>query len=80
MFPFRRRRQPLPPRDFPLVLRHAWRTDLSPKIGRLRALERLNGPRTERPPSIIERARRGRIAALNGVAVERSEIGVMAAE
>lgn len=74
------RRQPLPPRDFPLVLRHAWRTDLSPKIGRLRALEPVSGPRTERPPRVIERARRGRIAALNGLAVAGREIGMIAAE
>jgi len=80
MFPFRRRHQPLPPRDFPLVLRQAWRIDISPRIGRLRALERLNGPRTERPPSIIERARRGRIAALNARATSASMFEVMAAE
>lgn len=78
MFPFRR--PPLPPRDFPLVLRQAWRTDISPRIGRLRALERLKGPRTERPPSIIERARRGRIVALNARATSAGMFEVMAAE
>ena len=73
-------RQPLPPRDFPLVLRHTWRTDLSHKIGRLRALERRNGPRTERPPRIIESAQRGRIAALNALTPADREIGIIAAE
>lgn len=33
------RRRPTPPaRDFPLLLRHEWRIDNMPQIGRLRAL------------------------------------------
>lgn len=39
--------------------------DLPYKLRRLRALEALDGPRTPRPPSLIETARRRRIAALN---------------
>ena len=42
----------LPPRDFPLVLRPAWRIDNNPRIGRLRALAAVAMKRkTARPAS-----------------------------
>lgn len=35
---FNKRPPALPPRDFPLLLRSAWRIDNTPQAGRLRAL------------------------------------------
>lgn len=48
---FTRRPPALPPRKFPLVLRHEWRSDrTNPRLGRLRALARIAArPKTERP-------------------------------
>lgn len=40
----------LPPRDFPLLLRPAWRIDNTPQAGRLRALAFIaSRPKTPRP-------------------------------
>lgn len=52
-----RKKQPLPPRDFPLVLRQSWRTDCPARRGRLRALAGLALPRTPRPLTMAQKAR-----------------------
>jgi hypothetical protein len=61
---FRRKKpQPLPEKQYPLVLKTKWRTDLlDPREGRFNALKGLTGPSTPRPLTMAQKARVRRCA------------------
>lgn len=70
---FWKKKPPLVPRDFPLVLRPSWLARIEkPREGRLRALAGQTGPRTPRPSPMIEKAKLRR-KALTAADIRRVE-------
>lgn len=69
---FWRKKPPLVPRDFPLVLRSEWRNDRNPRIGRLNAIAGRTGPATARASPMIEKAKLRR-KALTAADIQRVE-------